>query len=633
MAGPIPTYQGQQIQPQSYQPPSVWHTREEAFGVGTARAGEALGKTLELGGNELMQHAIQWQQKLDTTNVIDAHTALLNDLQNVLYHPQAGLMNKEGKNAAGILQQYDQIAAQLQQKYASQMVSTNMQEAFARLSSESMLRMRGQIAAHEARQVQAGNERSIDLNVKSATESMPLSAFIDHVTNNIVPAMKQIGYKGYSPEDIDTIGKDLISSRAAADIKALIDTGDVNNLQQANVMLQQYKDHMKPTDYASISAHLTKQTTKINDYLTADNIVKAAMRQDGTVDRSLAYKLLEKQYGPGATKTLPGVSWQNIKSTAEKFLGQPYVWGGADPKTGFDCSGFTQYVYHQNGIELPRLANEQFTFLHDQGRTFTEPWLLKPGDLVFINTHTSQENDADNPYHITHVGIYAGDNKLLQSGTNGVGYVDLGDFKDVVAFGRPAGEEVVSTFNEGRMEAVKKIVDAKIEDINRIKKDQDQQYKFEIGRQINQAATYEDALKIINDSDLPLNTKRTFTNYAKAHFNALKPEATAEQAFWAHYAKNGFYHDYGLMQEFWNKQANGEDIEEKEQEKYNAASWRLNMYWQQATGGAYQPGQKTENERRADELFAQIKAQYPNATDDEIFAYLAQTLGYGKEQK
>ena len=141
---------------------------------------------------------------------------------------------------------------------------------------------------------------------------------------------------------------------------------------------------------------------------------------------------------PGSGPGEGGGQWSRIKATAERYLGQPYVWGGSSPDTGFDCSGYTQYVLGENGIQVPRLANDQYAALKDQGKVFTDASLLRPGDLVFMNTHTSQEFDADNPYGVTHVGFYAGNGLVLQSGSAGIGYRSLSGFSDIVGYGRVA---------------------------------------------------------------------------------------------------------------------------------------------------------------------------------------------------
>ena len=65
------------------------------------------------------------------------------------------------------------------------------------------------------------------------------------------------------------------------------------------------------------------------------------------------------------------------------YLGYPYVWGGTSP-SGFDCSGFTQYVYSHFGISLPRTSYQQ-----ELCGTIVSPAEAQPGDLVTYNDHSA----------------------------------------------------------------------------------------------------------------------------------------------------------------------------------------------------------------------------------------------------
>ena len=103
---------------------------------------------------------------------------------------------------------------------------------------------------------------------------------------------------------------------------------------------------------------------------------------------------------------------QKIVTTAKQYIGVPYLWGGTTP-SGFDCSGFVQYVYQRHGISLPRTSKEQWTV-----GTAISKSALQPGDLVFFaNTYTTG---------ISHLGIYIGNNQFIHaSSSKGVTITDL----------------------------------------------------------------------------------------------------------------------------------------------------------------------------------------------------------------
>ena len=95
-------------------------------------------------------------------------------------------------------------------------------------------------------------------------------------------------------------------------------------------------------------------------------------------------------------------SEQAAVAQAQKYLGVPYLWGGTDPTKGLDCSGFTQLVYGNLGIELPRVSAQQAT----AGRPVASLEQARPGDLVFFDWNAARPG-------IDHVGIYVGNGKMV----------------------------------------------------------------------------------------------------------------------------------------------------------------------------------------------------------------------------
>ncbi len=112
-----------------------------------------------------------------------------------------------------------------------------------------------------------------------------------------------------------------------------------------------------------------------------------------------------KSYVSQAEATMTGLNAQGILSYANKFMGTPYVWGGTSP-SGFDCSGFTQYVFNHFGLSLPRTSEEQFATGVPVSRNN-----LQPGDLVFFSTYAPGA---------THVGIYMGNGLMVDAQDYGV---------------------------------------------------------------------------------------------------------------------------------------------------------------------------------------------------------------------
>jgi cell wall-associated NlpC family hydrolase len=104
-----------------------------------------------------------------------------------------------------------------------------------------------------------------------------------------------------------------------------------------------------------------------------------------------------------------GAGTPAVIGVASAFIGTPYVWGGASPRTGFDCSGLTQWSYAQVGVRLPRTAQMQYDATARVGRE-----QLRPGDLVFFERTYYAPGEP-----ITHVGIYLGDGQMISAPVEG----------------------------------------------------------------------------------------------------------------------------------------------------------------------------------------------------------------------
>lgn len=95
------------------------------------------------------------------------------------------------------------------------------------------------------------------------------------------------------------------------------------------------------------------------------------------------------------------VSTSSLISDAKSLIGSPYTWGGTSP-SGFDCSGYLNYVFDQNGVDLPRTVAQ----IWNAGSSVSSPSV---GDIVFFETYTSGPS---------HAGIYVGGNQFIHAGTS-----------------------------------------------------------------------------------------------------------------------------------------------------------------------------------------------------------------------
>ena len=151
----------------------------------------------------------------------------------------------------------------------------------------------------------------------------------------------------------------------------------------------------------------------------SDKKVEASSRSENLTRTSEQTKETEKASSKSESKktntettsTSSGTtSGNSVVSYAKQYLGCKYVSGGSSPTTGFDCSGFTSYVYKHFGISISRSSGAQAS-----NGTAVSKSNLQAGDLVIFN---NRSNTA-----IGHVGIYIGGNIFIHSGNSGTGVI------------------------------------------------------------------------------------------------------------------------------------------------------------------------------------------------------------------
>jgi peptidoglycan DL-endopeptidase CwlO len=207
--------------------------------------------------------------------------------------------------------------------------------------------------------------------------------------------------------------KGQIARRAAADLAIAA--------QKRQALVDRLSQ--KKSEIESGIAQQQALVAKLQDQLSkAQAAAKAAAERRAT----LAAQQSSSSFGSGGGSygPPPGVSPGAAAAVAAAYsvLGVPYQWGGADPSTGFDCSGLTMWSWAHGGVSLPHSSYDQYAVLPHISRSD-----LQPGDLVFFY------------YPIHHVAIYVGGDLMIHAPHEGsvVSLTHLSTYPDYAGAARP----------------------------------------------------------------------------------------------------------------------------------------------------------------------------------------------------
>ena len=194
-----------------------------------------------------------------------------------------------------------------------------------------------------------------------------------------------------------------------------INSSSVNVRQQANTSSPIIANAVLNTEVQVYSEENGWSKVKVNN---VEGYISSSLLSNNRQETSRSQSTTRKSSSTKSTKTttksqtsakaitVPASgNGSSIVATAKKYLGYKYVYGGSSPSTGFDCSGFTSYVFKQHGISLNRTSAGQYSNGVAVSRAN-----LQPGDLVMFGKSK-----------INHVAIYIGGGQIIHASTPSTG--------------------------------------------------------------------------------------------------------------------------------------------------------------------------------------------------------------------
>ncbi len=575
--------------------PSV--TVQQAPSVRVSAPMGDMGAPVFAGIDKLEAAGKKYQADSDAYAVVNASNAMTMDMLNY-FNGENGLFAKKGADAMGASQQAQQFFTDSVQKYSSTLqndAQRRMFEAHMKPNAYNYLRdaathERNEISSFQNQQYNSGISLGVQGAALNYKDPNSLQGFLD---SNERLLQTQAKAQGWSP---DTVTLHRINNNTNAVKNAYLSAIDNNDYSSAKNLLDKFGPMIDPVTKNKLSENIRQHQQKNDDFLAADSIVKQATRSDGSIDMAIAQNLLNKMYGPGSGTSIGGNA---IIQEGSKQIGKPYLLG-ADGVSSTDCGLFTQQVLQNaTGFDIgTRTADGQYLALQKQGKVFNDASGLQKGDLVFwdVPSNHSHWSPSDDPSAvnsdseaykgITHVGLYAGDGKVLQAGSNGVDYMDINTYP-VVGYGKTGGDDNQSAaFDAGRYKQVEGIVHASIADNMRIKAQQDRDYRQQLSQQIDGAGSLSDAMDVINSAELPLQTKNALIGAAKSKFKALAT-GDPDKKHYAYYERNGLYRDLNVTAEQQAMIEEGRDPTPAQSTKFSNAWYRINRYNAFVNGGGY----------------------------------------------
>lgn len=198
-----------------------------------------------------------------------------------------------------------------------------------------------------------------------------------------------------------------------------------NELSSDSILVNQSLSLLPPHSETDTSTYTVKSGDTLSGIARLSDLTEEELKTLNKLRSSIVFNGQVLKIGTSSTTTVSSLAAitsttreaaetsaskvDSLVAESKKYIGSPYVWGGTSP-SGFDCSGYLNFVFAKVGVSLPRTVAS----IWRETTTVANP---RAGDIVFFETYTSGPS---------HAGIYLGNNKFIHAGSStGVTISDL----------------------------------------------------------------------------------------------------------------------------------------------------------------------------------------------------------------
>ena len=398
---------------------TIGNARVQTFGDGGAA--QALANIGRMQGQSLtgMANTIQHVgEQIDAVNVQAASNEYTKRLNELLYNQDNGLMNTQMQGADGITAKFEEEEKKIRQEVGKQyqFLSAKGSMVFNRMTDNSATQRYEMVRRHQTQQYNAYRDQTynnaLELNTQTAADNYAMPEVVDQNMAEAIASVR-MRYADQGEEVVKAQERKAVGGIAQQVIGRAYANGD-NDMAESYI--ERYGRYMPPEVVSGYAKNVYANKMAATQEVTAKSIF--AMFGD---NEEAAYNYINSEAFGGNGNVNNALTWYKNAEARGESLGENQCTVGLN-------KALVAGGYKPINTWAPTAWNE----VKDTSRAFKDRSKLRPGDIVYWNTSSI-------PGEASHVGMYAGDGKVCQSGDSGIRTIPL-DAYTVVGFSRPEGK-------------------------------------------------------------------------------------------------------------------------------------------------------------------------------------------------